>query len=135
MGALSNLIVGLGDIVAKDLRVVLRDDRPGSLAALVQALGDSGINIDGVAEIDGVVHLLVEDAEAARVAVEASNNQVTEERDVLVISLPDRPGELARVVRRIADAGVNVSFVYLATSTRVVIGVEDIAAAHRAAGG
>jgi hypothetical protein len=120
--------------VAKDLKVVLREDRPGSFAALVQALGDAGINIDGVAEIDGVVHLLVEDAEAVRPAVEASNNRVTEERDVLVISLPDRPGELARVARRIADAGVNVSFVYLATNTRVVIGVEDIAAAHRAAG-
>jgi hypothetical protein len=120
--------------MAKDLTVVLTEDRPGSFAALVQALGDAGVNIDGVAEIDGVVHLLVEDAEATRAAVEASNNHVADERDVLVIALPDRPGELARVARRIADAGVNVSFVYLATNTRVVIGVEDIAAAHQAAG-
>jgi hypothetical protein len=43
-----------------------------------------------------------------------------------VCDIPDKPGELGRACRRIADAGVNVDLLYVATGTRVVFGVDDI---------
>ena len=46
--------------------------------------------------------------------------------------MPDRPGELSMILRRLADAGVNVRFAYLATETRVVIGAENISRARQA---
>ena len=113
-----------------DITVEL-ENRPGTLAELGEAAGQKGVNIDGVCgfvcEGVGVIHVLVEDAAAARDAFSGFN--VTNEREVLVFDLEDRPGELGRVARRLADAGVNVDLGYLATNTRAVVGVDDLDAA------
>jgi len=76
----------------------------------------------------GVIHLLVDDAAAARNAFDAADISVTDEREVLVIDIDDRPGEMGRLTRRFADAGINVDLLYLATNTRAVVGVDDLEA-------
>ena len=43
-----------------------------------------------------------------------------------MIQLQDRPGELGKLTRKIAAAGVNLNLIYLATSTRVVLGSADV---------
>jgi hypothetical protein len=48
--------------------------------------------------------------------------------------MSDRPGKLSMVMQRLAEAGVNLRFVYLATETRVVVGVDDISRARAAIG-
>lgn len=43
------------------------------------------------------------------------------------IELENRPGALAKLgelTRRIADAGINLDLIYLATDTRIVLGVD-----------
>jgi hypothetical protein len=80
----------------------------------------------------GLVHILVEDAAAARKAIEAAGLQVQEERDVLVLKLGDRPGELGGICRKIAQAGVNINLTYAATDTRLVFGVDNLEAARAA---
>jgi hypothetical protein len=117
--------------VARDLQVRLTNDRPGELAGVVQALSQAGVNIDGLAEVDGVVHVLARDPSAARGALRAGGYKIEGELEVLILPMPDRPGELAMITRRLADASVNVRFVYLATETRVVIGVDDISQARQ----
>lgn len=115
--------------MAKDFTVIL-EHRPGTLAELGEALGAAGINIEGISaticEGQGVVHVLVEDAEATRRVLQEKGFTIREERDVVVISVPDRPGELGRVCRRLADAGVNLDLVYVATNTRLVFGTPDL---------
>ena len=118
--------------VARDLTVRLGEDRPGALATLVQALSRSGVNIEGLAEIDGTVHLLIRNPGAARSAIRAGGYEIEDEHEVLLLPMPDRPGELSMILRRLADAGVNVRFAYLATETRVVIGAENISRARQA---
>jgi hypothetical protein len=120
--------------VGRDLSVRLGEDRPGQLAAFVQVLSRSGVNIEGIAEIDGMVHILARDPHAARTALRSGGYTVEGELEVLVLPMPDRPGELAMVMRRLADAGVNVRFTYLATETRVVIGADDVTKARKAIG-
>ena len=51
---------------------------------------------------------------------------------MLVLPMPDRPGELSVIMQRLADASVNLRFVYLSTDTRVVIGADDITRARSA---
>jgi hypothetical protein len=121
--------------MATDLTVTL-EDRPGTLADLGEATGNAGVNIEGIcgfpSEGRGVIHLLVEDAAAARRALEEAGIQVSNEREVLVQEIEDRPGSVGEVARRIANAGVNVNLLYLATRTRLVIGADDPDAARAA---
>lgn len=123
--------------MAKDLTVIL-DDRPGTLATLTEALGKAGINIDGLcgfpSEGKGIIHILVQDAAAARRAVEAAGFRVRGEREVLVLDAQDRPGEVGQITRSIANAGVNIDLIYVATRTRVVIGASDLPKAKAALG-
>lgn len=121
--------------MGKDLTVVL-EDRPGTLAELGEALGEAGINIDGICgvqcENETAIHILVEDADGARRALEANGIKISDERDVLVVEVEDRPGTLGGVARSIANAGVNIELVYLAANTKLVIGVDDLDAARAA---
>jgi hypothetical protein len=122
--------------MATDLTVVLVN-RPGSDAAAMQALGRAGINIQGITGSgcagEGILHILVADGAAARRALEAAGQDVRDERDVLVLSVEDRPGEGGAIMRRIADAGVNVDFVYLSTRGQLVVGASDVDKAREAA--
>lgn len=121
--------------MATDLTVVL-PDRPGALAELGERLGAAGVNIGGVCCAvqggQGPAHVLVEDPEGARAALSDTPFDVGAEREVLVTDVEDRPGVLGEVARRVADAGVNIEVVYLATNTRLVLGVDDAAKARAA---
>jgi hypothetical protein len=120
--------------MGRDLTVRLAADRPGELAKVVETLSRSGINIEGLTEVDGMVHVLARDPSAARSALRAGGYTIEDELEVLILPLSDRPGELSMVMQRLAEAGVNLRFVYLATETRVVIGVDDISRARAALG-
>jgi hypothetical protein len=115
--------------MATDLTVIMAN-RPGTLADMGEALGNAGVNIDGMCgfpcEGEGIVHILVEDAAAARQALEQAGLEVRVERAVLVLEIEDRPGALGEMARRIANAGVNVDLGYLATNTRLVVGASDL---------
>jgi len=121
--------------MSKDLTVIL-EDRPGSLAKVGEALGKAGMNIEGICgmtvEGKGVIHVLVQDAVKARRALEANQIQVSGELEVLVIEVEDRPAVLGNIARRLANAGVNIQLAYLATSTRLVVGVDDLDKARSA---
>ncbi|HEV8516651.1 MAG TPA: ACT domain-containing protein [Candidatus Limnocylindrales bacterium] len=121
-----------------DLTVPLAD-RPGTLADAAEALGRAGINIEGGCGVasggQGVFHVLVNDAEAARSALSQSGIQVGEARDVLVVDVANEPGALGRVARRIADAGVNLEAVYATVDNRIVFVGPDIARARETTSG
>lgn len=125
----------------KDLTVSL-EDRPGALADLGEALGKAGINIEGMCAVTsegrGIIHLLVEDAAAARMALEGGGIKVEGEADPLVSDFPsdqvDRPGAMGEMARAMANAGVNLQVVYLATRNRAVAVTSDNAKARQALG-
>ena len=62
-----------------------------------------------------------------------------EQRDVLYIQMPNGPGVLETVARLLADAGVNLEYVYGSaleehTMAAIVVGVPDAQRASMAAG-
>lgn len=122
--------------MATDLRVEA-EDSPGQLAVIGGELGKAGINVDGfcavVAGGRGVLHLLVEDGDGARQALEGAGYAVDAARDALVVSsVEDRPGYLGEIASRLAEAGVNIEIAYLGTGTRLVLVVDDRDAAEQA---
>lgn len=122
--------------MATDITVTLPNE-PGQLARLGSATGGAGVNLAGFCGVttggEGIIHVLVEDdPAAARSALEAAGIDVDEEREVLVVEVEDRPGSMGEVARKLGDAGVNIDLAYLATNTRLVLGVDDEEAARRA---
>ena len=116
--------------MGRDLTLRLTADRPGEVAKVAQTLSNAGVNIEGIAEIEGVVHVLARDPSRAKSALRAGGYTIENELEVLVLPMTDRPGELSMIMQRLADASVNLRFIYLATETRVVIGVDDISRAR-----
>jgi hypothetical protein len=123
--------------MTKDLMVSL-EDRPGEGARLGEALGNADVNIEGMTAIvlegRGVVHLLVEDAGAARAAIEGAGIKVEGETEVIVgPPMPDTdvdtPGQFGKMARVLADEGINITLGYMATKNRVVLATSDNARA------
>lgn len=111
-------------------------NRPGTLAAASDALGRSGINIDGACGVVcggvGEYHVLVQDPELATRALIDAGFDIVAKRKVVVTTVEDRPGAAGALLRRIADAGVNVDLLYLTVDGRLVVGGEDAAVIERA---
>ncbi|MGH2992071.1 MAG: ACT domain-containing protein [Solirubrobacterales bacterium] len=120
----------------KDLTVVL-EDRAGELGKLGEATGAAGINIEGMGgdarEGRGVLHVLVEDTQAAREALSGAGIEVEDERDALVVEVEDRPGTMGELARKLAGAGINIDFAYATFGgCKVVLGVADLEGAQAA---
>ena len=90
------------------------------------ALAKANINIEGCAQVERIVHILTESSLAAKKVLEEAGFQVTDEQHVLVIDVEDRPGVVAEIFKHIADADVNVSFMYVATNNRIVVGASNL---------
>lgn len=108
----------------KDL-VVIPEDRPGVVAELGECLGEAGINIEAISAFTGkgkgIVHVLVDDADGALAALEAAGVAVQAAREVVVVPLPDEPGQLGAACRKLADAELNIEQAYIAAGSKLVI--------------
>ncbi|MEA2505916.1 MAG: hypothetical protein QOH48_534 [Actinomycetota bacterium] len=119
---------------------IVVDDKPGMLAEIGEALGRSGVNIETLSAFTqgdrAVVQLVVDDEEDAAEALKVEGITVEGSRPVMLVTLEDRPGELGRYCRRLADAGVTISGAYLskrgAGETELIFTVDDMEAARRA---
>jgi len=121
--------------MAYDINVII-DDLPGALARVGETLGNAGINIDGYCSFPSggksYLHILVEDAAGARSALQGVGLQVGQVRQVVTVDMEDKPGELGKVARRIADAGININMVYMGTNSRLVVAAYNLERARAA---
>lgn len=126
-----------GARMRQDLAVVLRD-QPGALAELGEVLGSAGISLEGGGGFTvgdhALVHFLVDDGPGAAAALRAHGISVVGVRDVIQVRLAQAvPGQLGRLARRMAEAGVNIECVYSDHDHQLVLVVDDEAAARRVA--
>jgi hypothetical protein len=120
----------------KDLTVIM-EDQPGKLAELGEATGRAGVNIEGlcamVGDGKGLIHVLVEDASAARTALEGAGIDVADEREAVVVDLHNKPGAMGEITRDLAEAGVNIDVAYtIFSGVRLVIHTDDVDKARTA---
>jgi hypothetical protein len=127
--------------MSTDLAVRVADS-PGGLADVGEALGNAGINIEGLCGIGlgdrGLIHVLVGDGAAARTALEGAGLTVESEDEAIVSEIAagaaDTPGVMGQMARAVAQAGVNMRAVYLATNNRAVAVTDDNDKARAALG-
>ncbi len=126
-------------MAAKQITVWGRN-RPGNLSKITGALAAKGVNITGLHASDvkgrSAVRLLVSNAARARAALRAKGFRVSNEPAV-VISLADKPGQLAKATAKLARARGNIRYSYATVSpgarrAHIVFGVSNAAAARRA---
>ena len=115
----------------QDVAIAL-ENRPGSLAEMGAALGRAGVSIEGggafVVDGKGIAHFLFHDGAAARKALEAAGIRVVGVRDVLVQRLNQtEPGQLGKITRHMAEAGVNIEVLYSDHNHQLILVVDDIA--------
>ena len=115
----------------QDLAIEL-EHRPGALAEMGEALGRAGVSVEGgggfVVDGRAIAHFLFHDGGAARRALEAAGIRVLAVRDVLVQRLrQEEPGQLGKLARRMADAGVNIEVMYSDHDHQLILVVDDMA--------
>ncbi len=128
--------------------IINGQDRPGELARVAEAVAERGINITSISCIAwndvGAIALTTND-EAGTRSILAQKGFETREIELVPASLDDKPGALAAVTRKLADAGINIELllpmgmrdgkvtVAFATSdpakTRSTISMESLASA------
>ena len=93
---------------------IVAEDRVGLLADISYILGRSRINIDsisaGVASGKAFVNLNISDASRASALLKTNHYEVIES-DMLVVKLPDHPGALAAVSKKLTDANIAIQSV------------------------
>lgn len=121
----------------QDLAVRL-PHRPGELARFGETLGRAGISLEGgggfLVTDACVVHFLVHDGERAATVLREAGFEVLGVREVVELRLAQEvPGQLGKLARAMADAGVNIECVYSDHDHQLVVCADDLDAARRVA--
>ena len=112
---------------------------PGALQRACRVLADARVNIVALTvEAAGTLRMVVDNPLRAAGALEEADYR-PEQRDVLVVELPNGPGALADLTQLLAGTGVNVEYAYATAvegqpTAQVVVGVEDARRAATATG-
>ncbi len=114
----------------RDLTIRL-ENRPGTLAEMGEALGKAGVSVEGggafVFDGKAIAHFLFEDGVAARKALEEKGIEVLADKEVLIQKLnQDQPGQLGKISRLMAEAGVNIEVIYSDHQNQLILVVDDL---------
>ncbi len=94
-------------------------DRPGEVSRVTEALAHNAVNIRGIAtDVGGGrprVHIITDDDSSARSALKAAQMEFAE-HEVIVVSMADRPGELAKITKKLARGGININSLFMLAS-------------------
>ena len=94
---------------------VFIENKSGRLADVTRALADANINIRALSIADtidyGLLRLIVNDPiNAKKVLADAAFTVTLTE--VIAVEVPDRPGGLAGIIDILAQAGLNIEYMY-----------------------
>jgi hypothetical protein len=103
--------------ITQQLAIFL-ENRPGTLARVCDELAAVGINIYAITTSDtidhSVIRLVVSDPRRAMLIFEEHGTLVVED-EVLMVEGDNKPGTLARICHKLAEAKVNIEYCYSAT--------------------
>ena len=112
---------------------------PGMLARVCQIVADQRIDILALNLASPLVLRLVVDNPVHAAETLREHHYHVEERDVVFTTAANNPGSLLRLTQLIAEAGINVEYLYATTldgqvMASIVVGVPDAERAASAAG-
>jgi hypothetical protein len=128
-------VAGEGITMAVSQISVFVENRPGHLKNILDTFEAAGVNVRGYSASDtgdyGIARFILDKPDVA-LDVLRKRGCAAIQAQVLCIRLPDKPGELARVMGIIAEAGINVLYSYSLISTIIAIHVDDTVSAEAA---
>ncbi len=122
----------------KEFRVFVAD-RPGELARVTEALSVAAVNIRAIASESkkdaSFLRIVTQDVATTEKALTNAGMKY-ELNEILNLELLDRPGELAKVSRRLARSSIDVHSIYILGSkngrTEIALVVDDMERAKAA---
>ena len=91
------------------------ENRPGKLASICRALAADGISIVALSLADtadfGIVRMIVDD-HVKGVDVLTKAGYAVRETDVVMVTVPDRPGGMAELMEKFDRVGVDIEYSY-----------------------
>ena len=121
---------------AKEFTVTIAD-KPGALGNFFLALAERGVNVlafqSYVEEGESLARFVADDM-ASAMEVLRSVRMIFEHTDVVVVRLPNRPGELGRAAARLGEKQINIDYSYCGLEpgsplVLVVFGVDHLTTA------
>ncbi len=116
--------------------LVRAEHKPGTLAQITTEMAKVAVNITAIMaapDQPGGIRMVANPPATAKKVLDAMQVPYTEE-EALAVRVTDRPGALGRALRKLADAGINVTYAYGSIvkgeeRALVVLGVSDLAKA------
>ncbi|NOZ64368.1 MAG: ACT domain-containing protein [Caldiserica bacterium] len=104
----------------KEIRVVTKN-KVGMLAEITEQIFQAGVNIENICAYatgeESLFYLITSDNEKVKSTLSQKGYQI-EERNVVVLSLENRPGALSEVAEELKKAGINLNYIYATTSEK-----------------
>ena len=105
---------------------VITENKVGVLADICGLLGRSGVNIEAISAQglgeSGIIRLVTGDVKTAVRELERAGAKIRV-AEILTVKLNDQPGELGKIARKLARAGVDIESLYLLSKNRGVMEV------------
>jgi hypothetical protein len=90
-------------------------NNPGALVEVTEALANEHINIEGIAGVtvleEGVIALVTDNPDKTRKVLRGQGIDY-EEREALVMDVPNQPGQVATILARLSSEKLNVLSCY-----------------------
>jgi hypothetical protein len=118
---------------------VFIENTQGKLADFTRLLGENGIDLVSMSIADttsfGILRGIVADYEKAVKVIEDAGYTACL-TDVLAVTVPDRPGGLAQILKLLSDQGISIEYLYSfvrhkGNNALIVFRVEEIDRASR----
>ncbi|MFH1447662.1 MAG: hypothetical protein ABIG39_02260 [Candidatus Micrarchaeota archaeon] len=95
---------------------IVTENRVGALADVCEALGHVGVNVSSISAHGyankGIIRLVTSDEITAKKTLEKIGMNVVL-GDLLIVKIPDRPGEIGKLTRKLSDFNINIEGIYL----------------------
>ncbi|MCX8198044.1 MAG: ACT domain-containing protein [Candidatus Micrarchaeota archaeon] len=115
---------------------IITENKVGVLAKVCGLLGSAGVNIEAISAQglgdSGLIRLITGDTVTAKKALTKAGFTF-KTGNVIIIKLNDAPGELYKVTRKLAQAGVDIESLYLLSKSKGLVEVAIKAADESAA--
>jgi hypothetical protein len=102
----------------KEIRLSM-PNRVGLLSEVTTAVAKAKVNVNAICayalENTAFFNLITGSNAKAKKALAPLGFGI-EEKDVILVELPNKPGELQKVAKKIADAGIDIDFMYATTA-------------------
>ena len=96
---------------------VVANNNVGSLADVAEMLGSVGVNIEAIsaygAKDSAVFRVLTNDVATAIKALSKLPQFKISEADTIIYQMINRPGELGKITRKLANKGISLESVYI----------------------